>query len=284
MRTTSWIKQASIAFLLACESHIGLCAQQDRLELNTVLMESTFKLQGQARARPDSITVGTAFFMGRTSKSDPSKSYYVLVTARHVLDELSDGATIVLREKQADGSFRRFPFPFKIRENGKDLYVHHAEADVGAMYFHMPIKHPFGLLGDDLLADDEKLKKYEIHPGDELLCLGYPLAAEANDAGFPILRSGRLASYPLTPSRIVKQFLYDFHVYHGNSGGPAYFSYDTRVFQGGLNAGTFVGVVGLVSQQAHSAVPGHVGESLQLGVIVPAVFIIDTIKMLPEPE
>ena len=30
--------------------------------------------------------------------------------------------------------------------------------------------------------------------GDELLCLGYPLGAEANDAGFPILRSGKIAS------------------------------------------------------------------------------------------
>jgi hypothetical protein len=259
-------------------------ARSQRPELNTALMESTFKIQGIARGNPAGTVVGTVFFIGRPSKSDPSRSYFVLITARHVLDAMEDDATILLREKQPDGSFRKFPHTFKIRENGKDLYVHHDQADVAAMYFRMPIKDPFMMLDKDFLADDDKLKLYEMHPGDELLCLGFPLAAEANEIGFPILRSGRIASYPLIPTKTVKSFLYDFRVFDGNSGGPVYFTYDTRTFGGNLHSGGIMGIVGLVSQQNYSAIPGHFGQPLDLGVIVPAVFIVETINMLPEKQ
>jgi hypothetical protein len=191
-------------------------------------------------------------------------------------------ATIILREKQPDGTFRKIPHTFKIRDNGKDLYVHHSSADVAAMYFTMPLKDPFALIDLGFLADDDKLKHYEIHPGDELLCLGYPLAAESNEMGFPILRSGRIASYPLLPTKDIKSFLYDFRVFEGNSGGPVYFSYDTRYFGGALKTGGIEGIVGLVSEQQFSLLPGHNGQPLDLAVIVPAVFIIETINMLPE--
>lgn len=261
---------------------VSLGAFSQKIELNTALMESTFKIQGAARGNPLLTSVGTVFFLGRNSGTKPSQSYFVLVTARHVLDGIADEATIVLREKQPDGTFRKVPHMFKIRDNGKDLYVHHGEADVAAMYFRMPIKDPFALIDMDFLANDDRLKLFEIHPGDELLCLGFPLAAEANDMGFPILRSGRIASYPLIPTKDIKSFLYDFHVLEGNSGGPVYFTYDTRYFGGALKAGGIEGIVGLVSEQKFSLLPGHFGQPLDLGVIVPATFIIETMNMLPE--
>ena len=43
-----------------------------------------------------------------------------------------------------------------------------------------------------------------------------------------------------------------------------------------------MGIVGLVSEQRYSLVPGHVGQPLDLGVIVPATFITETLNMLPE--
>jgi hypothetical protein len=268
--------------LLIAMLGITLGAFGQKVELNTALMESTFKIQGAARGNPQLISLGTAFFLGRNAGTNPSQSYFVLVTARHVLEGIADEDTILLREKTSDGTFRKVPHTFKIRDNGKDLYVHHGEADVAAMYFAMPMKDPFTLINMDFLANDDRLKLFEIHPGDELVCLGFPLAAEANDMGFPILRSGRIASYPLVPTKDIKSFLYDFHVLEGNSGGPVYFTYDTRYFGGALKAGGIEGIIGLVSEERYSAVPGHVGERLNLGVIVPSTFIIETINMLPE--
>jgi hypothetical protein len=150
------------------------------------------------------------------------------------------------------------------------------------MYFSMLIKDPFIVIDMGFLTNDDRLKRYEIHPGDELLCLGFPLAAEANEMGFPILRSGRIASYPLIPTKDIKSLLYDFYALEVNSGGPVYFTYETRYFGGALRTGGIEGIVGLVSEQRYSIVPGHVGQSLDLGVIVRASFKIETINMLSE--
>ena len=271
----------TLLFLIMLGVSFGAFTQT--IELNTALMESTFKIQGPARDNPKLISVGTAFFLGRTTKTNPSLSYFALVTARHVLDDIAGGdATIVLRTKQSDGTFQRTPYTFKIRNGGKDLYVHHSEADVAAMCFTMPMKDPFTLIDMGFLANDDRLKLYEIHPGDELLCLGFPLTTEANDAGFPVLRSGRIASYPLIPTKDIKSFLFDFYVLQGNSGGPVYFTYETRFFGGALRAGGIEGIVGLVSELKYSTIPRHEGELLDLGVIIPASFIIETINLLPE--
>jgi hypothetical protein len=54
-------------------------------------------------------------------------------------------------------------------------------------------------LATDLLATDRELKKFRVHPGDTVAFLGYPHRVEANEAGFPVLRSGAIASFPLIP-------------------------------------------------------------------------------------
>jgi len=79
--------------------------------------------------------------------------------------------------------------------------------DVAVMYTLLPRDIDILLLSTAMLADDEVLKKFEIHLGDELICLGYPLGAEATEAGFPILRSGKIVSYPLIPTKQTKTFL-----------------------------------------------------------------------------
>ena len=264
--------------LLACMP--ALCQERD---INALLMESTFKVEGVSKKNPKQTSGGTVFFLGRPLKNDPSHQSYVLVTAKHVLDDMAgDDAVISLREKQANGAFRKVQFRFKFRSNGKDLYVHHPEADVAAMYLVIPIADQFPLLTANFLADDAVLRKYEFHPGDQLSCLGFPLGAESNEMGFPILRNGYIASYPLVPTKTIKSFLIDFHVFPGNSGGPVYFGYAARFYGGVIHPGYIRGIVGLVTQQAFSTLPDFKNQPLDIGVVVPSEFIIDTIKLLPE--
>ncbi len=253
------------------------------LELNTLLMRSTFKLVGNG-------SVGTAFIVGRPMVKEAGKAYFVMVTAAHVLEEMKGThATLFVRKKE-NGNYEKVTHLVEIRREDKPLWIRHpAEAaDVAAMYVALPEDIDIALVSIAILADDELLGKFEIHPGDELLCLGYPFGAEANEAGFPILRSGKIASYPLIPTNQTKTFLYDFQIFPGNSGGPVYFVESGRTYAGGMHVGTIQFIAGIVSQEhlitQKTESLYEVKETrypLALAKVVHASFIKETIELLP---
>lgn len=256
------------------------------LELNSVMMKNTYKIEGVG-------SVGTCFLIGRPFKNDPKQAYYVLVTAAHVLEQMKgEDATIYLRKKQDNESFIKLPWKIKIRQGNNILWVKNTSGvDVAAMYVALPRDIDVELLPISVLANDEILSKFEIHPGDEMCCLGFPFTAEANEAGFPILRSGRVASFPLVPTQKYKTFLLDFQVYKGNSGGPVYFIDTNRVYAGGVHLGKIQFIVGIVSQEfnATETIKSLYKTEEQiyplgLAAIVPASHILDTINLLPDQE
>ena len=176
---------------------------EDSLDISTILMRSTFKIQGNG-------TTGTVFILGEPLPDDPKKLSFVLMTATHVLTSIkSNQATLFLRTRKGD-LYERLPYRIDIRKGGEPLWISHPDVDVSAMRIAIPKIADIKLISTDLLATDEFIKKYEVHCSDELFVLGFPYGTEANLAGFPILRSGRIASYPLTPTKIVKTFLLDF--------------------------------------------------------------------------
>jgi len=232
------------------------CSIGNAQDINTLLMKSTFELRGPA-ATPGQSSVGTVFILGKPHKDDPKQADCVLVTAAHVLDDVvGDEAELLLRYENGDGSFRTELFSISIRSKGANLYRKNPDVDVAVMYVRLPSQVNLQLLPISLLATDETVNTLEIHPGDELLCLGFPLAVDLN--GFPLIRAGTLASYPLTPSKSIKIYYYNFHIFPGNSGGPVYFSFSNRVYKGGMtHIGVQQGLLGLVSQQVKSTQPGY---------------------------
>jgi S1-C subfamily serine protease len=260
---------------------------QPGVEFNTALMRSTFRLQGQG-------SQGTAFLAGRPHPQVPTKLRYVLVTAAHVLENMQgDVAILVLRQEVAPAIWESLPIGVKIREKDRTLWTKHPQADIAVMYIAVPERATVALVPIDMLADDNLLTRYEIHPGDELNCLGYPFGTGSIQGDFPVLRSGKIASYPLLPSKEVKTFLLDFPVFPGNSGGPVYISYSgERIVGNAIRIGTtFQFVMGLVSQQR--LVTQRIEElygtreqrySLGLAEIVHASLIRETIELLPLPE
>jgi S1-C subfamily serine protease len=228
------------------------------------------------------VSVGTLFILGIPHKDDPKVSTMVLVTAAHVLDDIgTDEAALTVRRKNADGTYTAFNQPIQIRDGGKPLYVKHGNADVAAMYAHLDKDVPISALPLNFLADDKQLEDNELHPGDEVFCLGFPLAA-SGAGGFPILRSGHIASYPLTPMKDIKYISLDVFLLGGNSGGPVYYSYTNRFFKGEPHlGGLWQGILGLVIQEVNSALPEYSDKSLNYGAIVPSPFIRETIELLP---
>lgn len=246
-------------------------------------MNGTYEIMGPT-ARPGVVTYGTVFFMGEPLKADPTKGQFILITAAHVLNEIAgDSATIIYRKKESDGTYTKQPTAVNIRVKGVNLYKTHPDADVAVMYLPVPIGLEPVILPTNMLVDDKELESIDIHPGDELMCLGFPLSAD--ESTFPIIRSGLLASYPLTPTKTVKTFYYNFHVYPGNSGGPVFFSYSNRTVHGSTMLGTtYQGVIGLVSQEANSILPETQGAPLDISIIVPGSFIKEAIALLPEAQ
>jgi len=261
-------------------------ARASRVELNTLLMESTFKIEGRG-------SIGTGFLLGRPYPNRPGQSRAVLVTAAHVLEDAQgEQATLVLRRKRGAFEWERLPVPITIRNGATPRWTKHPDGDVAVMYVTIPPTAVGELLPTTLLADDAVLAELEIHPGDELNCLGYPFGQESNPAGFAILRSGKIASYPLLPTKETKTFLLDFRVFNGNSGGPVYFVDANRVYGGRLHLGVeHHFIVGLVTSEIRitqeiQELYGRRQEvyPLALAQIVHASLIREAIEMLPPPE
>jgi hypothetical protein len=258
------------------------CVPTHAQELNTILMNSTFKIVGPDATIKGNIIFGTVFIMAKPIKERPDKGYFVLITAAHVLDKIGgEEAVLQLRRKDAGGTITAFGYPIQIRTGSSNLYTTHPEGDVAAMYVSLPHDVDIRPLTIEALVDDDTLERLQVHPGDELFCLGFPLGVDLN--GFPILRTGTLASYPITPSKTIKKYYYDFHVFPGNSGGPVYFSFVNRIYANAPHFGSNdEGVIGLVVEQVGSARPEFKDLSLDVSRVVPSSYIRDTIAQLPE--
>jgi hypothetical protein len=268
---------------------IGICTGQatpspEQQEVNTIMMKSTFRVVGSNHE------TATGFIIGRPIPTSTSFAY-VLVTAAHVLGAMnSDSATLIVRTQDAQKHWQPIPVPLQLRSKGRTLWVQNPSADVAAMYVRLPIGVLPTVVPETLLAVDGDFARYEVHPGDELNVLGYPLGA-SGPSDFPILRSGKIASYPLIPSKDNPYFLLDFRVFKGNSGGPAYLVSYNRTYGGGVNLGTVAMVLGLVSeeigftQQTQELYETRVQTTpLGLAKVVPSTLIRETIEMLPPPK
>ena len=217
-------------------------------------------------------TVGTGFLI-----SDPTpdgRPRVVLVTADHVFERMKqDEATIGYRVQQADGSWSFAPQKLQIRADGRPLWRHHPTRDVAAISIAAP--EPFARAAIPLawLATEQSLSRERLSPGDEMLTLGFPQGLSSNSAGFPILRAGRVASYPLGPSTAFPTFLLDFRVFPGNSGGPVYLEKD-----GPQTASGSPVIAGMLTQQVEVA-----RENLGIGIVTQAQFVRETVAMIDGP-
>ncbi len=253
-------------------------------DFNTMLMKSTYRIEGSG-------TAGTAFVLGKPLTND-TLLYFTLVTAAHVLDSIKgDEAILNIRVKAGNLSLPK-KWPLKIRSNGKPLWTKHPTHDVAAMHVFMPDDIDIALLSAKILATDSLLESYELHPGDELLVLGFPYGFGANELNYPILRSGRIASYPLLPSTAYPTFLLDFDVFSGNSGGPVYAVESNRKLDNTMLLGsTYHFIVGLVIQElapeeriVSLTETRSIRHKLSVAVIVKSTIISETIDLVPRPN
>lgn len=218
-------------------------------------------------------TVATGFLI-----SDPmpdGRPRVVLVTADHVFEGMAgDEATIGYRVQGPNGTWSFAPRKFAIRSGGKPLWTRNPDRDVAAITISAPPAFAKAAIPIGWLAGDDTLAKSELSPGEEMMTLGFPQGLSANPAGFPILRSGRVASYPLGPSKAYPTFLLDFRVFPGNSGGPVWFDQGPA----GADGQPRRFIAGMLTQQVQKG-----DQNLGIGIVTQAQFIRDTLTLLDPP-
>lgn len=245
------------------------------IDLSMDLMKATVQLEQPLDA--GSRTVGTGFLISAPRPDGAPR--VVLVTAGHVFDRMpAVEARIGYRRLSADNVWRYDPQTLKIRDAGAPLWTRHPTRDVAVMEVKAPAEFAKAAIPLAWLANDQTFDDYAVGPGDELMALGFPRGLAANPAGFPILRAGRVASYPLAPSANNPTFLLDFAVYPGNSGGPVYMAESGRRRPGAEGANAQF-VAGLLTQQVELG-----GERLSIGIVTHARFIREAIALLDHPD
>ena len=178
-------------------------------DLNTQLMRATFKIIHEK-------STATNFILKKNNEEK-----YILITAAHVLSNTpGDETTLQFRTKKANGEYIKDPVKDSIRKDGKPLWAKHPTEDVAVLWVTPPKNADLSNLSTDLLASDVLLQKHKVHPGDLVSVLGYPHRIESNNAGFPILRHGSIATFPLYPTAKTRTFFLSGNIFEGDSGGP----------------------------------------------------------------
>lgn len=234
-------------------------------------------------------TVGTGFLI-----SDPTpdgKPRVVLVTANHVFAKMPGReARIGYRIGHADGSWTYAPQSLPIRDAaGAELWTHHPTRDVAVLTVVAPPEFAKAAIPENWLAEDDTFTRYKVGVGDEMMALGFPRGLSANSAGFPILRAGRIASYPVAPAKLFPTFLLDFAVFPGNSGGPVFapsaaasppaVATDVALSPDAPPQAPPAFVAGLLTQQVELN-----SERLEIGIVTHAKYIRETLALIDDAK
>ena len=200
----------------------------------------------------------------------------VLVTAAHVLEPAQGGEVrIGWRYETGDGGWAFNPQPAPLEAiDGRPYWTRHPERDVAVMEVSAPPEFARAALPLGWLAGAETLDAWQVGPGDELMTLGYPHGYAANKVGFPILRTGRIASWPLTPIGEFPTFLLDFAVFPGNSGGPVFWTPAARKLPGTVQP-EHPFVAGVLVQEMRVD-----GDTVGIGIVAHAEYVREAIARM----
>ncbi|MCA9269957.1 MAG: trypsin-like peptidase domain-containing protein [Planctomycetales bacterium] len=224
-------------------------------------------------------TSGTGFFVtleDSENNDDKDPSRCLLVTAAHVFNDFSgDTCKAVLRVLQEDGTYVRRDLDIAIRKEKKPLWVRHPDLDVAVIAAELPDGVDVQPLAYRQIADETFAKDRKVRVGQAVFVPCFPAQLEANAAGWPVLRTGSIASHPLTPVDSAKTIFIDYSHFGGDSGSPVFVRIDDEPI--------VIGVVFAMQRQTDKTTSPFeervMHTPLGLAITVQAPLVRDTIEL-----
>ena len=221
----------------------------------------------------------TSFLISRTVDGDAAE--IILVTAAHVVERMKgDHCELVLREERLDGTFAKRSIQLQVRKGGMPMWTRHPKSDVAAIKIVVPDAFRSKAIPYDQILDSSNCTDCRLEMGQSLWVLCYPAQLASSRSGFPVLRRGTVASYPLVETEQSRRFLLDYSTFGGDSGGPV-FAVNNK---SGNAKAQIVGLIhGQHRETTKSMTPNEertVHRPLGLAIVVHAKFIRETIEML----
>ncbi len=206
----------------------------------------------------------------------------ILATAAHVFDDLKgETCQVIFRHPKESGGFERTPIELTIRKGEEVLWKRHPKHDIAIIEIVIPEKAAVRPVDLDQLAPEGMAKKGEIGVGREVCIPCFPVGTEANEAGWPVLRRGTVATHPLTPLAEAETFFVDVSSFGGESGAPVVAWKGDKVF--------VIGVVSSMQRQTEKSKTALEEKTthlpMGLGIVVQSPFLRDMIaQMVKNPS
>ena len=232
---------AGVALLSGCAT-VDL-ARSSGLTPTEKMMWSTYAL-----ATPKGMA--TCIIVNRPDPSVSTGILPVLITSAHVLASAPHGPFyVVFRERHPDRNPTIGVLEFTSDPRTKAAFFLHPSADIAVLELRIPSELANRVTLPSFI-DERTIGRAadQIRVGDELLVLGFPHVFPGTEGGFPILRSGRMASYSIAPASDREQFMINTTVFGGDSGAPVF----------AIGRGNQPKLVGMISQrigEKEAAVP-----------------------------
>lgn len=169
-------------------------------------------------------SMATGFVVARKDALRSDGTMPVVVTSLHVLKGAGRGPLMLaVRVPDAEGEPQVAVIQVQPRRSREPFFVRHPSEDIGAFELKIPsdvaARYPLpSCLEEKALSSGAR----ELRVGEEVTFLGFPDVFPGTPGAFPLLRSGKIASYPTAEMRAGRKFVINADVYPGDSGAPVF--------------------------------------------------------------
>ncbi|MEI8020500.1 MAG: serine protease [Schlesneria sp.] len=234
------------------------------------LLQATFRIADREHS-------GTCFLISPKDVDAANPRRLILATAAHVMEQMAGNVCeLILREETEDHLYLRRPMTITVRNDGKPLWTRHPDIDIATIFIDLPENVAAKPIPIEQLANEAQVVDKTVRVGRETWIPCYPAKLEANEAGWPVLRKGSIASHPLTPVKSTKTMLIDYRAFGGDSGSPVAMVVNDQLLVVGV-------VLGMHRQTDRSSLPFEertMHTPLGLSIVGQAAFLHETIDLM----
>ena len=255
-----------LAILVSLLATWDVCASEPIEDL----LAATFRIADREHS-------GTCFLVAPKTVDSANPHRVVLATAAHVMEQMAGKeCELIFRTESEDHRYARKPVSITVRNDDKPLWTRHPDVDIATIFVDLPEGVAVKPIPFDQLAGEDRAIDRTVRVGQETWIPCFPAKLEANEAGWPILRKGSIASHPLTPVKSTKTMLIDYRAFGGDSGAPVATILNERPWVVGV-------VMGMHLQTDRSSLPFEertIHTPMGLSIVTQAAYLRETIDLM----